>query len=312
MTTAVKSADPNHLVSLGTIGGDQCGLVGSDYKYVHSGRVDVCEYHDYGVVTRSIPGGADSLAQRIAQCAALHKPMFIGEVRNTSRHQRLRSLDRHDHQHVAAAAGRLLQREDIRSFQRRARWLRDLGEAAGRLEFGHQLPRRPPIVGPDDPTNEVTAMLSRTFGTTPGSLRFSFEDGRVDGWRTVSGSGSAALSNSTVEAWDGTHSLLIVLRTRARSVTVATSATGGAGPGSTITYHLYLPSDAPSDVAAAPYVLGGSGLRPLGASTPLLPGWNVLQWTIPRSISEPLRSIGVEINNQPRLTGLLLLDDVSW
>jgi mannan endo-1,4-beta-mannosidase len=55
MTDALKSVDPNHLVSLGTEGTGQCGLEGSDYQYVMAGAVDLCEYHDYDDVTDPMP-----------------------------------------------------------------------------------------------------------------------------------------------------------------------------------------------------------------------------------------------------------------
>src|SRR5947209_1091361 len=81
MTRSIKRADPHHLVSLGTIGTGQCGLVGRDYQYVHAGEVDVCEYHDYGDAIHSIPSvEPGELGQRIAQCRALNKPLLIGEA----------------------------------------------------------------------------------------------------------------------------------------------------------------------------------------------------------------------------------------
>src|SRR3954453_236983 len=51
MSTMIKSIDPNHLVSLGTIGSGQCGAAGSAYKDVHAvPGIDLCEYHDYSGV----------------------------------------------------------------------------------------------------------------------------------------------------------------------------------------------------------------------------------------------------------------------
>ena len=44
----IKSIDPNHLVSLGTMGAGQCAAQGADYQTLHSLPViDVCEVHDY-------------------------------------------------------------------------------------------------------------------------------------------------------------------------------------------------------------------------------------------------------------------------
>jgi mannan endo-1,4-beta-mannosidase len=77
----VHATDPNHLVSLGTIGTGQCGASGADYAYVHaSPGVDLCEFHDYAG-TAPLPGDQwNGLATRLSQCRTLGKPLFIGEV----------------------------------------------------------------------------------------------------------------------------------------------------------------------------------------------------------------------------------------
>jgi len=74
----IKANDPNHLVSLGTMGGGQCGQVGPDYQYIHAGRIDICEIHDYHTSGTGNP--PNDLASRLAQCKALNKPLFIGET----------------------------------------------------------------------------------------------------------------------------------------------------------------------------------------------------------------------------------------
>ena len=78
----IKTIDPNHLVSLGTIGGGQCGTSGSEYQDVHSvPTIDLCEYHDYGSPTTAIPGDQfNGLQVRLNQCRALGKPLFVGET----------------------------------------------------------------------------------------------------------------------------------------------------------------------------------------------------------------------------------------
>jgi Tol biopolymer transport system component len=78
----VKAADANHLVSLGTIGGGQCGTSFNEYQDVHDlAGIDLCEYHDYGAPTAGIPGDEfNGLQKRIDQCAALSKPLIVGET----------------------------------------------------------------------------------------------------------------------------------------------------------------------------------------------------------------------------------------
>jgi hypothetical protein len=78
----VKSIDPNHLVSLGTIGGGQCGTQGAEYEFVHDlSTIDLCEYHDYGSPNAPMPGDQwNGLQVRVDQCNALGKPLFVGET----------------------------------------------------------------------------------------------------------------------------------------------------------------------------------------------------------------------------------------
>jgi endo-1,4-beta-mannosidase len=77
----VKSIDTNHLVSLGTIGGGQCGAQEEEYEDLHSvATIDLCEYHDYQPHD-PIPGDEfNGLQVRIDQCNALSKPLFVGET----------------------------------------------------------------------------------------------------------------------------------------------------------------------------------------------------------------------------------------
>jgi alpha-tubulin suppressor-like RCC1 family protein len=77
----IKSIDPNHLVSLGTIGGGQCGAQGDDYKSVMSvSTLDLCEFHDY-TPSQLIPGDQwNGLQRRIQQCNELDKPLLVGEL----------------------------------------------------------------------------------------------------------------------------------------------------------------------------------------------------------------------------------------
>jgi mannan endo-1,4-beta-mannosidase len=80
MASLVKQIDPNHLLSLGTIGTGQCGGAGDDYKDLHSvPGIDLCEYHDYQ--PEAMPGDQwNGLAKRLSQCNELGKPLFVGEL----------------------------------------------------------------------------------------------------------------------------------------------------------------------------------------------------------------------------------------
>jgi mannan endo-1,4-beta-mannosidase len=77
----IKSIDPNHLVSIGTMGSGQCGAAGSEYQTLHSiPTVDVCEYHDYGSPSTAMPGDQwNGLHAKMDMCAADGKPIFVGE-----------------------------------------------------------------------------------------------------------------------------------------------------------------------------------------------------------------------------------------
>jgi hypothetical protein len=81
VSAVIKGVDPNHLVSLGTGGGGQCGAQGDDYGYVHSpNTIDLCSYHDY-TPNSVMPGDQfNGLQNRINQCTSLGKPVFIGEM----------------------------------------------------------------------------------------------------------------------------------------------------------------------------------------------------------------------------------------
>ena len=89
MTQTVKAADPNHLVSLGTMGSGQCGTANGDYRAVHE-PVDICEYHDYDYegnpadnADNPMPGDEwNGLAERLdpAEPMASTSRCFVGEV----------------------------------------------------------------------------------------------------------------------------------------------------------------------------------------------------------------------------------------
>jgi alpha-tubulin suppressor-like RCC1 family protein/endo-1,4-beta-mannosidase len=82
VSAAIKAVDPNHLISLGTIGSGQCGAQGDEYEHVHDiPTIDLCEFHDDGNPVAAFPGDQyNGLPRRVQQCADLDKPLILGEV----------------------------------------------------------------------------------------------------------------------------------------------------------------------------------------------------------------------------------------
>jgi hypothetical protein len=317
MTSAIKAVDPNHLVSLGTIGSGQCGLAGSDYEYVQAGKVDLCEYHDYGDPTHAIPNdGYNRLAQRISQCRALDKPLFVGEsgivadvgdqgqstgtIDSTSLQLRAGFFDaKMTAAFNAGLAGYVIWDKE-----------QDASNSSYNLADGRY------SVGPSslftDPTNAVTASVAGSFGAFPGTVRSTFEDGGLDGWNVAWQPANLSLANSTAEAWSGNDSLALNLQGGVAYPAARTQTTTGAGSGATITYHVYVPSSAPAGLQAEAYVSNNSWQQTFGPALALSHGWNVVTWTVPPGVSAPLQAVGIQINNGPRYTGPVYLDDVAW
>lgn len=145
MGRLVKEIDPDHLLSLGTIGTGQCGARGTEYSDLHSvPEIDLCEFHDYHDV-RALPGDRwNGLLRRIAQCDHLDKPLFVGEVGlyatqvDGTLEGRARALDRKVHAQVSAGVVGILA------------WLWRDAEHGGSSLDGYD-------IGPGDPVLDVLA-----------------------------------------------------------------------------------------------------------------------------------------------------------
>jgi mannan endo-1,4-beta-mannosidase len=308
MTTTIKAADPNHLVALGTLGTGQCGLAGRDYGYVTGGAVDLCEYQDYGDVPQPLPS---ELAERIAECRALRKPMFVGasgigaDVGDNGRPTGTISTATEDLRagffdakltatFRAGAAGYVI-------------W--DLGPDASNSLYN--LPTGGFEIGPGDPTLTVTARLVRSFGAYPGPVRSMFEDGRTDRWIAVHNAGQPTVANSTEEAWGGTHSLAISL-SGARAEAIKLPAPPGLGSGSVLTLHVFVPATSPPGVAAEPFAIRRDRTTVSAVPAIMAPGWNVITWRLPGGLRPPLAALGLTVNQAARWHGTVYLDDVAW
>ena len=314
MATLLKTGDPNHLVSLGTIGAGQCGAGGAEYQYVHSGSVDLCEYHDYGDPTHSLPDdGYNRLKQRIDQCNTIGKPLFIGEAAIVA-----------DTDDNGGSSGSITSD----SVQRRAGFIdAKMTAAFANGVDGYALWEKIPDatnssynlnngrygIGPNslfsDPTNSVTTQQAASFGGGAGTVRSGFEDGTAGGWQVAWG--TVSLANSTTQAWGGFKSLALGV-SGAGYPAVRTLSTSGAGVGTKITYRVYKPASAPSSVGVKPYVSNNGWAQTFGSDVSLSYGWNTVTFTVPAGLSTPLQAIGLQVNNGGGWTGSLLLDDVSW
>lgn len=72
---AIREVDPNHLISLGVIGGEQCGVAGDAYAEVQA-EMDVCGIHVYG----ADPVVTASAVERISACEDAGKPIVVDEI----------------------------------------------------------------------------------------------------------------------------------------------------------------------------------------------------------------------------------------
>ena len=77
----IRLLDTNHLISSGVIGGGQCGAQENDYRTLHElPTIDLCSVHDY-TAAEPMPGDAfNGLQVRLDQCAAIGKPLVVGEA----------------------------------------------------------------------------------------------------------------------------------------------------------------------------------------------------------------------------------------
>ena len=166
-TSVLKAADPEHLVSLGTIGGGQCGTAGENYMAAHE-AVDVCEIHVYDhegaetSPTTTLPGDStNGVAARISACEAAGKPMVAGEIGYAA------DLDTSGNQTGTVTDETLANRADF--MRTRVEAMQELG-LDGFMVW--QLDSREPLsdgadtyaIGPCDPVESVIASAGQRAG----------------------------------------------------------------------------------------------------------------------------------------------------
>src|ERR1700736_1802333 len=156
---AMKAVDHHHLISLGTMGYGQCGTSWTDYRYIHAGKIDICEYHDYaaGAIWGSPWNG---VIWNVQQCVALHKPIFVGEAGIDA------SVQANWTAHGWVTQTSLAQRASFFQQKMDAQFAQGI---AGFLVWGKTMQASSGVaVGPGDPTEAVMAAqqqrLNRTYG----------------------------------------------------------------------------------------------------------------------------------------------------
>jgi hypothetical protein len=283
-----------------------------------AGATDLCDYHDYDDPTHAIPDdGYNRLAQRIQQCQALSKPLFIGESGIPA------DVTDNGGESGAITAASLQLRAGFFAAKMAAAfnagvvgyglWDKEQDASDGPWNVNDD---QKFDIGPNsaeyDPTNAAVATMATTLGQYAGTVQANFEDGGTDGWSVAPGSTGASVANSTAEARDGTHALALTIAPGVSQAALVTPAVGTAAPGSTMTMHVYEPSGAPTGLTAAPFVVDQTAGQTLGTAVGLVPGWNLITWTIPATVSAPVGSIGLQLADAPQWAGTLYLDGVAW
>jgi hypothetical protein len=184
-------------------------------------------------------------------------------------------------------------------------------------------PATPTVTPTNTPTATTTPGTTPTATSTPppASYRYSFEDGTTDQWSL---NHADSLTNSTSYAFDGTHSLKLVVKSVTAdgyaNASINASATGSpAMPvvGQTVSAQVYLPGGAPP-VKAVVFVKDSAGTKFYTSYDQVsnLPTgqWTQLQFTVPATISGTVAEYGVRFQFPAKSSSSLnaYIDAVNW
>ncbi len=141
-----------------------------------------------------------------------------------------------------------------------------------------------------------------------------FEDGTVSGWWTLFGGGSVTLSNSSTAAFQGTRSLALTLNdTETYSGSWTDANLDGLAQGKTVTYRVFVPTDAPANLQFRPFTVEpGEGWNVVYGETQTVArgSWQTVTYAYP--FAGPSRGIGLRVDNDAGWTGTLFVDAVRW
>ena len=296
MTAVLKAADPDHLVSLGTTGSTGvCGTNNSTthYQDLHGiSTVDMCEVHDYGKASETLP---NRVQVRATQCAALNKPLFIGEAGIEANVGSSSGAVTADSEKLRARYfdGKMAEQLSNKKLGAYVVWQKTAQDSAAPVD------RDPYAVGPNDPTEKVTRSWSGRYGkilsdwepdvvspTPPTS-----SPSTTRGWTKA---GTSLVLTPTAEQTNYTRfgSLMLTNYGANESTDIYLDRTAqgtgldGAGvdaipAGAVVTYRLYRPASA-SGATVTPWIEIGA-TRYAGIARSMNLEWNIVMLSVPGS-----------------------------
>jgi fibronectin type 3 domain-containing protein len=156
--------------------------------------------------------------------------------------------------------------------------------------------------------NGTSGNSNQASATTSGdSAQYNFESG-VQGWAATGGI-TSGVATSTVQKYAGNQSLAVSFNGTAAGTADVRVPTPSVPDGSTVTYHIWIPSGSTiTDVK--PYVTGGtwSGNFYGTISTNT---WMTIATTV-QSGTAPDTYLGIQIDTNGAWTGTVYIDAVSW
>jgi hypothetical protein len=162
---------------------------------------------------------------------------------------------------------------------------------------------------PSTPAPIATPTPAVVPAPPPAGARYDFEDGTPQTWQVAWGS-TLSVANSTLVAFQGTHSLQVHLNGTADYPAVDEETDlSGLAPGVVIVYRVYSPSA--SAVGVQPFVFDGSWSPKFGSSVGLAAGWNTVSYTVPAGVTA-FKGVGMQINNGSGFAGNIYLDAITW
>ena len=170
-----------------------------------------------------------------------------------------------------------------------------------------------------DVHGEWDTLVSQRLGLTlpaGGPLKYSFEDGGLDGW-SATGNVSTLANSTTAGGQDGSHALRIDFHSTQPSDQpyVHVNPTGG-GPaaGQTVTAYLYVPAATTSTITAKLYVQDPAYAWHTADATVVSArgSWIKVSFT-PTGYSGAARQLGLQLLESPyNTTSTVYLDAVNW